>query len=267
MLAAMSGTTSSVPMQPSEGDQQLLDLDSLSQRLRALEVLLAPSPQQQASGGATGNESPTEDNSEDIVSTSTLSPQSPSNGRRDHHHHPHHSHHHKSLVSSKDPQHTPGSLSRRVQKIETSFWAAAKERKPSFEEFLQKYESSKLMNSSYSSHSDRDLLTLQAKAELILAAQEELQQLAEESKDIQSLQRCAEIGGLKNVESQYPVLSKLETVHIEHSQEANKVSDKMNKLTDDYNSLINTLSEVFLSWDALLSAAELKVTEVERSRN
>ncbi|KAI9231093.1 MAG: hypothetical protein BYD32DRAFT_467487 [Podila humilis] len=138
MLAAISRTTSSAPMQPSEGDQQLLDLDSLSQRLRALEVLLAPPPPQQASGGATGNESPTEDNSEDIVSTSTLSPQSPSNGRRDHHHHPHHSHHHKSLVSSKDPQHTPGSLSRRVQKIETSFWAAAKERKPSFEEFLQK---------------------------------------------------------------------------------------------------------------------------------
>jgi len=54
------------------------------------------------------------------------------------------------------------------------------------------------MNSSYSSHSDRELLTLQAKAELILAAQEELQQLAEESKDIQSLQRCAEIGGLKS---------------------------------------------------------------------
>ncbi|KAF9305245.1 hypothetical protein BGZ74_010851 [Mortierella antarctica] len=278
MLAAITGTsTSSAPMQPSEGDQQLLDLESLSQRLRALEVLLAPpQPQQQASssgsgggGGATGNESPTEDNTEDIVSTSTPSPQSsPSTGRRDHHHHSHHhSHHHKSLVSSKDPLHTPGSLSRRVQKIETSFWAAAKERKPSFEEFLQKYESSNLMNSPYSSHSDRELLTLQAKTELILAAQEELQQLAEESKDIQSLQRCAEIGGLKNVESQYPVLSQLETVHIEHSQEANKVSDKMNKLTDDYNTLINTLSEVFLSWDALLSAAELKVAEVERSKN
>lgn len=122
------------------------------------------------------------------------------------------------------------------------------------------------MNSPYSSHSDRELLTLQAKTELILAAQEELQQLAEESKDIQSLQRCAEIGGLKSklynecgpmvsllirtwpiyfnmllfidVESLYPVLSKLETVHIEHSQEANKVSDKMNKLTDDYNTLV-----------------------------
>ncbi|KAG0084734.1 hypothetical protein BGZ93_001079 [Podila epicladia] len=277
MLSAITGTsTSSAPMQPSEGDQQLLDLESLSQRLRTLEVLLAPpQPQQQASlgsgsgGGATGNESPTEDNIEDIVSTSTPSPQlSPSTGRRDHHHHAHHhSHHHKSLVSSKDPQHIPGSLSRRVQKIETSFWAAAKERKPSFEEFLQKYEASNLMNSPYSSHSDRELLTLQAKTELILAAQEELQQLAEESKDIQSLQRCAEIGGLKNVEPQYPVLSKLETVHIEHNQEANKVSDKMNKLTDDYNSLINTLSEVFLSWDALLSAAELKVTEVERSKN
>jgi len=39
------------------------------------------------------------------------------------------------------------------------------------------------------------------------------------------------------------VLSKLETVHIEHSQEANKVSDKMNKLTDDYNSLVKMMEE------------------------
>lgn len=46
-----------------------------------------------------------------------------------------------------------------------------------------------------------------------------------------------------DVESQYPVLSKLETVHIEHSQEANKVSDKMNKLTDDYNSLVKMTRE------------------------
>ncbi|KAG0030814.1 hypothetical protein BGZ81_002172 [Podila clonocystis] len=208
MLAAITGTTtSSAPMQTSEGDQQLLDLESLSQRLRALEVLLAPpQPQQQPSSsgsgggsGTAGNESPTEDNTEDIVSTSTLSPQSsPSTGRRDHHHSHHHSHHHKSLVSTKDPNHTPGSLSRRIQKIETSFWAAAKERKPSFEDFLQKYEASNLMNSPYGSHSDRELLTLQAKTELILAAQEELQLLAEESKDIQSLQRCAEIGGLKS---------------------------------------------------------------------
>ena len=39
------------------------------------------------------------------------------------------------------------------------------------------------------------------------------------------------------------MLSKLETVHIEHSQEANKVSDKMNKLTDDYNSLVKMMEE------------------------
>ncbi|KAF9184361.1 hypothetical protein BGZ51_003382 [Haplosporangium sp. Z 767] len=127
-------------------------------------------------------------------------------------------------------------------------------------------EASKLIANPHNSHPDRELLTLQSKLELILAAQEELQKLAEESKDIQNLQRCAEIGGLKNVESQYPILARLETIHIEQCQESNTISDKMNKLTDDYNGLINTLSEVFLSWDALLSAAELKVSEVERTK-
>ncbi|KAF9402496.1 Dynactin subunit 3 [Podila epigama] len=261
--------------QPLEEDQQLNDLESLSQRLRALEILLAPPIRQQPqqhlnqqqsprAERATGPEGQTGEQTEDIVSTSNVpaqSPTSPSN-RRDHHNH--HSHKHG---SNKDPQHTPGSLSRRVQKIETAFWAAAKERKPSFEEFLNKLNgSSKLVDSPYSSHSDRDLLTLQAKTELVLAAQEELEKLAQDSKEIQNLQRCAELGGLKNVASEYPTLAKLETVHIEQSQACNKVSDKMNKLTDDYNGLINTLSEVFISWDALLTVAEQKVAEVERSR-
>ncbi|KAF9131252.1 hypothetical protein BGW39_002035 [Mortierella sp. 14UC] len=278
----------------SSGDeQQLQDLESLAQRIRALETLLA-SPiantatatgvsSTRASGSgigagtsfssfqSNGHESPTEDTgagaggvTEDIISTSSPSPR---RGGPDPHqiqHHPTRNHHHGHHHHNQDE--TPaGSLSRRVQKIETRLWAAAKERKPT-EEFLQKYESSNLITPPNGSHSDKELLTLLAKTELILAAQEELLKLSEESKDIQSLQRCAEIGGLKNVESQYPVLSKLETIHIEQCQESNKVSDRMNKLTDDYNGLINTLSEVFLSWDALLTAAELKVSEVEKSR-
>ena len=59
-------------------------------------------------------------------------------------------------------------------------------------------EASNLITPPNGSHSDRELLTLLAKTELILAAQDELLKLSEESKDIQSLQRCAEIGGLKS---------------------------------------------------------------------
>ncbi|KAF9142358.1 hypothetical protein BGX30_002787 [Mortierella sp. GBA39] len=289
MLGARSNT-STLNGASSGDEQQLQDLESLAQRIRALETLLAPSTSAatastslaaaRASGsgssgvGATStlsllsnDESPTEDTTgEDIVNASALS--SPRGGRvggdphlvqqhpsRNHHHY--HSHEMNAAAA--------GSLSRRIQKIETTLWAAAKERKPT-EEFLQKYEASNLITPANGSHSDRELLTLLAKTELILAAQDELLKLSEDSKDIQSLQRCAEIGGLKNVESQYPVLSKLETIHIEQCQESNIVSDRVNKLTDDYNGLINTLSEVFLSWDALLTAAELKVSEVEKSR-
>ncbi|KAG0286574.1 hypothetical protein BGZ96_009335 [Linnemannia gamsii] len=292
MLGARSNT--SALNDPSSGDeQQLQDLESLAQRIRALETLLAPAATAGTTSGAAarasgsgsgigagasssslsnGNESPTEDNAgagagagaaEDLVNTSSSS-NSPRRVGGDPYqvqHHPPKNNHH-----NQEQNVAAGSLSRRIQKIETRLWAAAKERKPT-EEFLQKYEASNLITPPNGSHSDRELLTLLAKAELILAAQDELQQLSEESKDIQSLQRCAEIGGLKNVESQYPVLSKLETIHIEQCQDSNKVSDRVNKLTDDYNGLINTLSEVFLSWDALLTAAELKVSEVEKFRN
>ncbi|KAF9965270.1 hypothetical protein BGZ70_005140 [Mortierella alpina] len=200
MLASPAGASLPQTHSAEGGDQQQLqDLESLAQRLRALEVLLAPTVASKATGRASGGgDSPGEEAGGEDAPVDAAS----------------------NLVPSLN-----------------------------------------------GSHSDRELLTLQAKTELILAAQEELQKLAEESKEIQNLQRCAEIGGLKNVESQYPVLSQLETVHIDQCQESNKISDRMNKLTDDYNSLINTLSAVFLSWDALLTAAEIKVSEVERARN
>ncbi|KAF9101781.1 hypothetical protein BGX27_011335 [Mortierella sp. AM989] len=241
----------------SEENQQLQDLESLAQRLRALEKLLAPPPTRKPINSSHESENRTEDAPEDIVST--LSPS------RNHNHHHHHQQHNKHGHQNQ-PNHTPGSLSRRIQQLEATLWTVTKERK-SIDDFLQKYQASKLINNPHGSHSDRELLSLQAKIELILAAQEDLQKLAEESKEVQSLQRCAEIGGLKNVESHYPALSKLETIHIEQFQEANKISDKANKLTDDYNGLINTLSEVFLSWDALLTAAEVKVSEVERLKS
>ncbi|KAF9575142.1 hypothetical protein EC968_004368 [Mortierella alpina] len=268
MLASPAGASLPQTHSTEGGDQQQLqDLESLAQRLRALEVLLAPTAASKATSRASnGGDSPGQEAGREDAPVGATSP---SRRGGDHviHHHSHHSSHHGSRQNQHNQNgHTPGSLSRRIQNIETNLWAAAKERKPT-EEFLLKYEASNLVPSLNGSHSDRELLTLQAKTELILAAQEELQKLAEESKEIQNLQRCAEIGGLKNVESQYPVLSQLETVHIEQCQESNKISDKMNKLTDDYNSLINTLSEVFLSWDALLTAAEIKVSEVERSRS
>ncbi|GJJ73810.1 hypothetical protein EMPS_06168 [Entomortierella parvispora] len=253
MLAATSNATGSwgVPS-PIEGDEQAQDLESLAQRLRALEKALAPpAPSTQHSDPSAGDQSPSEDGADDIISSMSPSRRTTDSSRHGQH------------ASS---QHTPGSLSRRIKNIESRLWAAAKERKPT-EEFLLKYEASNLISSPHASHSDREFLTLLAKSDLILAAKDDLQKLAEESKEIQGLQRCAEIGGLLNVESQYPVLSKLETVHIEQCQDANKISDRVNKLTDDYNGLISTLSEVFLSWDALLTAAESKVSEVEKSRN
>ncbi|KAF9164184.1 hypothetical protein DFQ26_001727 [Actinomortierella ambigua] len=160
---------------------------------------------------------------------------------------------------------TPGSLSRRIQKMETLLQNATRERK-TIEQFLLKYEGSKLAPTPGSSHPDRELLTLQAKTELIMAAQGELEVLAEHAKTIQSLQSCAELGGLKNLEPEYPALAKLSTVHVEQSENQEEVAYKVNRVMEDYNALIQTVSEIFLLWDSLLTAAEGKVTEVERQQ-
>jgi hypothetical protein len=163
MLGAPSNT-SALNGASSGDEQQLQDLESLAQRIRALEALLAPATPPPASattsraaarasgsgsgiGAGTsssslsnGNESPTEDNTgaaagaEDLVSTSSSS-HSPRRVGGDPYQiqpHPSRNHHH-----NQDQSIAAGSLSRRIQKIETKLWAAAKERKPT-EEFLQK---------------------------------------------------------------------------------------------------------------------------------
>lgn len=164
MLSARSNT-SALNGASSNDEQQLQDLESLAQRIRALETLLTPSTPAttastspaaaRASGsgfsgvGATStssllsneSEGPTEDTTaggEDIVSTSASS--SPRGGRvggdphlvQQHPSRNHHQFHSHELNAA-----AAGSLSRRIQKIETRLWAAAKERKPT-EEFLQK---------------------------------------------------------------------------------------------------------------------------------
>lgn len=139
MLATSAGTSSSHAHSSEGGDQQQLqDLESLAQRLRALEILLAPTNASKATGRASsGGDSPREEaGGEDAPVGAT----SPSRRGGDHviHHHSHHSSHHGSRQSQQNQNgHTPGSISRRIQNIETNLWAAAKERKPT-EEFLLK---------------------------------------------------------------------------------------------------------------------------------
>lgn len=128
MLAVSSNGMNSTT--PTGEEQQLQDLESLAQRLRALEKLLAPPPAPKLLVATNETEAPTEDAAEDAAN----SPRHPqahvvhTSGKHGHHHQLHHR-------SANAPA---GPLSRRIQKVETTFWGAAKERK--VEEFLQKCE-------------------------------------------------------------------------------------------------------------------------------
>lgn len=131
MLAAASNGTAMNSITPTGEEQQLQDLESLAQRLRALERLLAPPPAPKPSVVTNETEGPTEDAAEGAASPP-----------RQHHHaqvlhtsgkHGHNHQHHHRLPSA-----PAGPLSRRIQKVETTLWGAAKERK--VDEFLQKCE-------------------------------------------------------------------------------------------------------------------------------
>ncbi|KAG0225767.1 Dynactin subunit 3 [Actinomortierella wolfii] len=241
-------------------NSDIADLEAIAIRIRALERVLvanaSPTHRASTTTGATGVAQEGAEGGDDNGS-SPVSPTSAAGaalvGLR------------SSALAKNSSTPTPGSLSRRIQKMETLLQNATRERKP-IEQFLQKYEESKLAPTPGANFSGRELLTLHAKTELILAAEEELDALAEYSKTINALQSCAELGGLKNVEPEYPTLAKLTTIHVEQSKEQEQLADRINSVMDEYNTLIHTVSEIFLSWDALLTAAEGKVAEIERQR-
>ena len=135
LASASTASTTWGVSSPSWGDEQVQDLESLAQRLRVLEMVLAPSPPppststtQPLEASTTGDQSPNEDVAEDIVSTMSPSRRVSGDGRHGSH---------QSQNSLYRQHHTPGSLSRRIKNMESSLWAAAKERKPT-EEFLLK---------------------------------------------------------------------------------------------------------------------------------
>ncbi|KAF9978516.1 hypothetical protein BGZ73_001935, partial [Actinomortierella ambigua] len=231
---------------PTSDNSDMADLEAIATRIRALERVLAANAStarphvsetttttttttttsQAIPESAEGTGAEDSNNSNTIPTSPTAQPAAPvtAAGLR------------TSVLAKNSSVPAPGSLSRRIQKMETLLQNATRERK-TIEQFLQKYEESKLAPTLGSSHSDRELLSIQAKIELVLAAQGDLQALAEHAKAIESLQSCAELGGLKNLEPEYPALAKLSTVHVEQSKDQEQVADRVNNVMDEYNSL------------------------------
>ncbi|CAG8631545.1 13885_t:CDS:2 [Funneliformis caledonium] len=113
---------------------------------------------------------------------------------------------------------------------------------------------------------ERVILTPEAKAEIVASSANELELVAENLKQINELQSIIEAPEFKSFEKLLPQLTPIETIHIDQSSKANEVSARITNLLDTYNGIVNTLSEIFISWDHILTAIDANISLLERAK-
>ncbi|KAI8377955.1 uncharacterized protein BYT42DRAFT_362914 [Radiomyces spectabilis] len=134
--------------------------------------------------------------------------------------------------------------------------------------FMDKYDAhAKLLNPNESSLAmEHALLTPETKLELVLAAQDELETFAADIKQVKSLEHVVSGTEFEVVEKQGAELSCLEVAHAEQAKQLAITTQKLSSTMDTYNGVINTLSEIFISWDDILTTMETHVAALERQK-
>ncbi|CAO3622205.1 unnamed protein product [Cunninghamella blakesleeana] len=159
------------------------------------------------------------------------------------------------------------SLSQRNQQLSKELNSIYKDNKL-LKEFSTKYDPyAKLLNPVNSSYEiERELLQPETKLELIFAAYDDLEKFASEVKQIKQLENVINGDDFTAVEKLGPQLTPLEVYHEDQTKKLNDITTRVSKAMDSYNGIINTLSEIFIAWDDVLSTLENHVTTLEKKK-
>ncbi|CAO3664911.1 unnamed protein product [Rhizopus microsporus] len=139
-----------------------------------------------------------------------------------------------------------GKLNRKLQFI-------YQKHKP-IEYFMEKYDThSKLLNPNTSTYSmERELLSTN--------------KFAQEVKQVKSLQHVVNGTDFDVVDELKPKLSELDIVHVDQTKQLNKLTREISELMERYNKTVNTVSEIFIAWDNILTSIETHVTNMEHQK-
>ncbi|GAA5833822.1 hypothetical protein JCM11251_005975 [Rhodosporidiobolus azoricus] len=109
----------------------------------------------------------------------------------------------------------------------------------------------------------------QAKVHLVLEAEHEIRSLERDLREIQVLDERSVVGAgkLGEHETLKPRLTALRQSAAPIASSYASLETRTTALLQQYNDYISTLSELFVSWNDVLSEAEDVLTKVERERN
>ncbi|XP_076443903.1 dynactin subunit 3-like isoform X1 [Babylonia areolata] len=101
-------------------------------------------------------------------------------------------------------------------------------------------------------------LSEEAKAEVIFAEEEYLRRMASQLQTIKEQDDLLSSEHVKSVPKLSGKLQELSQVHIQQQDETAQVTEETARLIDSYNSVITTLSKMFIQWDAEITKLEIQ---------
>ncbi|KAI7856826.1 hypothetical protein BDC45DRAFT_566887 [Circinella umbellata] len=165
------------------------------------------------------------------------------------------------------PRNTKTSTTKRIDELKKELYTLYKTNKP-IKEFMERYDTHvKLLDPADSTLAmERELLTTDTKLELLLAASDDLEKFAAQVRQVKSLEHVVSGSEYDALDTLGPQLSPLEAKHAEQAKQLDDITKRISQSMDSYNGIVNTLSEIFISWDDILSTMETHVTALERQR-
>ncbi|CAO3698424.1 unnamed protein product [Rhizopus stolonifer] len=110
---------------------------------------------------------------------------------------------------------------------------------------------SKLLNPNTSTYSlERELLSTDVKSELLLAAQDDLK-------------NGTEFNVVDELKSK---LATMDISHADQTKQLNRLTGDISDLMERYNKTVNTVSEIFIAWDNILTSIETHLTSLEHQK-
>ncbi|KAG1463676.1 hypothetical protein G6F56_005233 [Rhizopus delemar] len=134
--------------------------------------------------------------------------------------------------------------------------------------FIENYDTySKLLNPNTSTYSlERELLSTDVKSELLLAAQDDLKKFAHEVKQVKSLEHVVSGTEFNVVDELKPKLATMDISHVDQTKQLNRLTGEISDLMERYNKTVNTVSEIFIAWDNILTSIETHLTSLEHQK-
>ncbi|KAL7314732.1 hypothetical protein PS15m_006263 [Mucor circinelloides] len=158
-------------------------------------------------------------------------------------------------------------LIKRVEALQKELDAVYKNNKP-IRDFVTKYDvHAKLLNPNTSTYTmEREILAPDVKLELLLTANDDLEKFAQEVKQVKDLEYVVSGSEFEVIETLGPKLASLEVTHTDQISELNQITKQVSDFMERYNHTVNTLSEIFIQWDHILTNMESHVGALERQK-